>query len=159
MTESIWRFIAKSWAPECFSLSSTITDTAHSTSVLVWPLRMTFGMGYRCYKTMASDSLQIRWTRWLWFYLTPSKTTMVLSKRLHTMVDNKWSLLTNRGKESSAMLANFPSNLHKTISNRQRLNASELRTRILGDSTLACLHQKYQYLRQFWPDLENSFLS
>ena len=109
MTESIWRFIAKSWAPECFSLSSTITDTAHSTSVLVWPLRMTFGMGYRCYKTMASDSLQIRWTRWLWFYLTPSKTTMVLSKRLHTMVDNKWSLLTNRGKESSAMLANFPS--------------------------------------------------
>ena len=114
MTRSIWRSMAKSCAPECFPLSRSNIETAHTTSGLVWPLRMAFWMGYRCYKATAFDSLQSRWTRWLWFSLTPSKTTLVLSKRLHAMPDRRLSLLINWGKEPRERLAKFPLKPPKT---------------------------------------------
>ena len=69
-----------------------------------------------------------RWTHWVWFSLTTSKTTLVLSKRLNTVVDDKLSLFTNWGKEYSAIFANFPSKTSRNYSNGRRLNASEPQT-------------------------------
>ena len=159
MTQSIWRSMAKSCAPEFFPLSRTNIEAAHTNSGLVWPLRMAFWMGYRCYKATASDSLQNRWTRWLWFSLTPSKTTVVHSKRLHTMPNRRLSLLINWGKESSARLAKFPLKPSQNCFQPPKIECVRNRSRKLGDSALACLHQKCQYLRLFWPNLENSFLA
>ena len=50
-------------------------------------------------------------------------------------------------------------NHQKTVSNCQRSNAPMRRMQMMGDSSLARLHQICQYLRQFWSDLENSFLA
>ena len=157
MTRSIWRSMAKSCAPEFFPLSRTNIEVAHTNSGLVWPLRMAFWMGYRCYKATASDSLQSRWTRWLWFSLTPSMTTVLLSKRLKTIPDRRLSLLINWGKESSARLAKFWLKPLQNCFQPPKIECVRNRSRKLGDSTLACLHQKSRYVRLFWPNLENSF--
>ena len=102
---------ATSCAPASFLLSSIITVTAHAISGLIWPLFTTTGMHYRCFITRAPHSFMREKNLLAVASLCSIEDYWVSSKRLLMMAFGERSPLLNWGKDSSAMLAKFPSKL------------------------------------------------